>query len=43
MKFPFDTSIKQGGKESPSLFNMMMHSVFTLLQEKVEVEVTESS
>ena len=31
---PFDTSIKQGGKESPSLFNMMMHSVFMVLQEK---------
>ena len=30
----FDKSIKQGGKESPCLVNMMMRSVFKLLQEK---------
>ena len=31
---PFDKSIKQGGKESPSLFNLMMRSTFKTLQEK---------
>ena len=31
---PFDMSIKQGGKESPCLFNLMMRSVFRALQDK---------
>ena len=31
---PFDKSIKQGGKESPCLFNLMMRSVFRTLNEK---------
>ena len=31
---PFDKSIKQGGQESPCLFNLMMRSVFKTLQEK---------
>ena len=29
---PCDKSIKQGGKESPCLFNLMMRSVFRVLQ-----------
>ena len=33
----FDKSIKQGGKESPSLFNLMMRSVFRALQEEWKV------
>ena len=35
---PFDKSIKQGGKDSPSLFNMMMRGVFKPLQEKRKEE-----
>ena len=31
---PFEKSTKQGGKESPCLFNLMMRSVFRTLQEK---------
>ena len=31
---PFDRSIKQGGKESPSLFNLMMKSVFRTMQKE---------
>ena len=31
---PFDKSIKQGGKESPCLFNLMMKSILRTLQEK---------
>ena len=31
---PFDKSIKQGGKESPSLFNLMVRSVFRTLQKE---------
>ena len=34
---PFDKSIKQGGKESPCLFNLMMRSLFRTLQEKWKV------
>ena len=34
---PFDKSIKQGGKESPCLFNLMMRSVFRALQEEWKV------
>ena len=34
---PFDKSIKQGGKESPCLFNLMMRSVFRTLQEEWNV------
>ena len=34
---PFDKSIKQGGKESPCLFNLMMRSVFKTLQKMEEV------
>ena len=34
---PFDTSIKQGGKESPCLFNLMIRSVFRTLQQKWHV------
>ena len=34
---PFDKSIKQGGKESPCLFNLMMRSVFRALQEEWQV------
>ena len=34
MGTPFDKSIMQCGKESPSLFNMMMRGVFKPLQEK---------
>ena len=30
----FDKSIKQGGKESPCLFNLMMRSVFRVLQDE---------
>ena len=30
---PFDKSIKQGGKVSPSLFDMMVKSIFVVLQE----------
>ena len=30
---PFDKATKQGGKESPSLFNMVMKSIFVVLQE----------
>ena len=33
---PFDKSIKQGGRESPCLFNLMMRSVFRRLQEKLK-------
>ena len=33
----FDKSIKQGGKESPCLFNLMMRSVFRVLQEEWKV------
>ena len=32
-----DKSIKQGGKESPCLFNLMMRSVFRALQEEWKV------
>ena len=35
---PFDKSIKQGRRESSSLFNMMLRSVFKLLQEKWKEE-----
>ena len=31
---PFDWSIKQGGKESPCLFNLMMKSVFRRIQKE---------
>ena len=31
---PFDKSIKQGGKEFPSLFNLMMKSAFRKLQKE---------
>ena len=34
---PFDKSIKQGGKESPCLFNLMMRSVFRTWQEEWRV------
>ena len=34
---PFDKSIKQGGKESPCLFNLMMRNVFRALQEERKV------
>ena len=34
---PFDKSIKQGGKESPCLFNLMMRSAFRALQEEWKV------
>ena len=35
---PFDKSIKHDGKESPSLFDMMMRGVFKPLQEKWKEE-----
>ena len=38
----FDKSIKQGGKESPCLFNLVMKSIFKTLQEKwqeVQMEI----
>ena len=34
---PFDKSIKQGGKESPCFFNLMMRNVFRALQEEWKV------
>ena len=35
-KKSFDKSIKQGGKESPSLFNLMMKSIFRKLQKRIK-------
>ena len=32
----FDKSIKQGGKKSPCLFNLMMNSIFKTLQDKLQ-------